>query len=173
MQCEDCNISTKPKESSSSEKNKQSSDKDRNGSTSQGNHKHHLSPCPSSLDHDKKEAHINSSTCSLGESSCARLPSWSGSMSDYGDHSYFVEPRNASTLHKLGHQMHNHSSSTESRCSQTPLDCSLYNNFYYRGHMGFGGGGVTPESIAGLQQCVATWGAVFPRSTTSSLFLDS
>ena len=73
-------------------------------------------------------------------------------MSDYNDHSYFVELRNASTPYKLGHQMHNHSSSMESRHSWTPLDCSLYNNFYYRGHAGFGRDGVTPGSIAGLQQ---------------------
>ena len=47
-----------------------------------------------------------------------------------------------------------HLGSMESRCSWPPLDCSLYNNFYYSGPVGFGSGrgGVTPRSVAGLQQ---------------------
>ena len=81
----------------------------------------------------------------------ARCLSPTRSMSDYDDNLYFAVPRNASTPQKSDHLPCNHSASMESRHSWAPLNCSIHNNFCYRGHMGFGGGGVTPGSIAGLQ----------------------
>ena len=116
------------------------------------NHKHHPSLGSSSLECSRKKACINSATCSSSESSQTRHLSLTRSMSDYNEHSYFVTPKSTSTPYKSDHQPCNHYASTESRCSWPPLDCSIYNNFCYRGHMDFGRGGATPGSIAGSQQ---------------------
>ena len=150
---------TSPWLSHSKKDHKHSSDKDSNSCTSHVSHKCYPSPHSSSLKHSSKKTCIDSSTCSVSESSQARCLNSTRSMSDYDDSLHFAMPRNASTPHKSGHELHNHSTST-----WAPLDCNIYNNFCYRGHVGFGRGGVTPGSTAGsahVQQHVAARAAVF------------
>ena len=65
-------------------------------------------------------------------------------------------PNLSSTPYKPEVHPHYHSSSTDNRCSQTPMDLSLYNSFGYHSPPGFGRGGVTPVgSVAGSQHISA------------------
>ena len=109
----------------------------------------HPSPHSSSLKHRRKRP---VSTVQPIARVKARCPSpTTRSMSDYDNYLYFATPRNTSTPHKSDHQPCNRSASAEGRHSWAPLDCSIYNSFWYRGHTGFSRGAVTPQSTAGSQ----------------------
>ena len=78
-------------------------------------------------------------------------------MSETEDQSSFTTPSSTSTPNKIGNGLRFCSSSTDSRCSMTPLDTLLYGRFRYSGPTGMGHSSVTPvTSVAGLQQVTSS-----------------
>ena len=78
-------------------------------------------------------------------------------MSETEDQSSFTTPSSTSTPNKIGSGPCYHSSFTNSRCSITPLDTSLYGSFSHHGSAGVGHGSNTPTtSVAGSQQVTSS-----------------
>ena len=151
---EDHNVSSKLKDQPRSNKdNKCNSNKNSSSTTSQENCKHGLSLHASSLEGKQKVAHIDN--CSSSGSPCARHRSLSKSMGDLNDHVFFSRP-SPSTPYKPKAKTYYSCSSTDSRCSWTPMDSSLYNSFNYYSPMDFGRGGVTPAGSVAKSQHVSS-----------------
>ena len=126
--------STKHKDKSNSDKSKQ----DKHGSNKAANkspHKHHVSPPsqPSSTERAGKEHHLEDTTQTSSADTHSGPQSPSNCMSKTKDQSSFTAPSSTSTPNKIGSMPRFCSSSTDSRCSLTPLDTSLYGSFSYLG----------------------------------------
>ena len=128
---------------------KHSSDKEGSSAVNQENCKCCHSPDRHafSVEYRQKDSHIDSSTYSPSGSLHTKSKSPCRSMSDLDDCVAFTAPNSSLTPYKPRSCSRYHSASTDSRCSSTPMDLSLYNSFSY---LSFGGGGATPMGcIAG------------------------
>ena len=123
------------------------SDKEGSGTVNKENCKHSHSPDrhASSVKCQQKEPSVSSSICSPGSSQCTKSNSPSRSMSDLDDCRSFTAPYSSSTSYKSRGGPCYCSTSTDSRCSLTPMDSSLYNSFGYLSTPGFGRAEVTPQ----------------------------
>ena len=122
-------------------------------------HMCHMSPPlqPSSTERAGKECRLDDTTqtSSTDAHTCPQSPS--KCMSKTKDQSSFTTPSSTSTPNKIGSGLLYHSNSTDSRCSMTPLDTSLYGSFSYHGSSGVGHGSITPiTSVAGSQRVTSS-----------------